>query len=698
MSSQPPEPDPSPEEERLAGLLVAYESLREEDPDTGVGQLRDEAGELFPELKDLAECLGIVKTSMGEAEDRIPTEIGRYRVRKKIGIGVSGTVYEAEDSDSGRPVAIKVLRESLALSNVAVERFRREYASTGKLDDPHIVRVLDHGEWNGRLFFVMEFVDGGSLEELLEEIETDCGPEPGEDWLEALDRHGVPGAGGKNLAPAEAYARRVCALLAPVAHALARAAEAGLIHRDVKPANIMLRGDGRAQVADFGLAKLVGEEITSTVAVLGTPAYMSPEQAGGRSRDVDARTDVYGLAATLHKAVTLDHPIAAESFGEFLAAIRSQPPKSIREFCPGYPRDLARVVARCLEKSPDDRYPDARSLGDDLARVSAGKRPRLGALPPHRRARRFIVQHRAVAASALSLLVLLVLVVYLFVEPAPPARLSVAASPDGLVALDGEVKGPSPWSGEVPSGEHVVRVTRDRYLPAEVRLELAPGEPRPVHVDLVPEDASDRELLMEVIRAHGMDIELPPDFVPRPRGVPGGGGDWTEAVVVAAPRGDVGASDLAIHLYRAERLEGLAVELLEGEEVLHRADVPPGQGLAVLPAALLRTGGSYRIRVKSDRDEGSVETEFRVVTAEPLPAWMTASTEPAARVLAAAALLDAGRHAEAFAAAMALGEEHPDVSLAWRIALGAMERMHLMSTRLYLELFDRYEKARERER
>jgi serine/threonine-protein kinase len=382
-SHRDPEADPTPEEERLATLLLSYESRRDVDSAIGVGQFRDDAGELFDDLVGLAECLSLVKTGLADEDEgkAVPAAIGKYRVLSRLGVGVSGVVYSAEVPESGEHVAIKVMKDSIALSENAVERFRREIVVAGKLRDPHIVRVLDDGELGRCPYYVMELMEGRSLGDLLDEIELDCDPAPGECWMTKLDLCGVPPASGRPSSVADAYARRIAALFAPVARALAVASEAGLVHRDLKPDNILLRADGRAVVTDFGLAKLVGDDITATMAVLGTPAYMSPEQAAGRSKRVDARSDIYGLGATMHHALTGSGPVKADSFPELLAAILTERPPPVLAFCPKYSTGISQVVERCLEKEPSARYPDGDTLSEDLYRVARGKSPRLGEVP-----------------------------------------------------------------------------------------------------------------------------------------------------------------------------------------------------------------------------------------------------------------------------------------------------------------------------
>jgi serine/threonine protein kinase len=398
MTSEPREPsssDPTADELRLGELLERFEELREENPSVGIGLLREEAGPLFPDLLDLADGLRLIRVRLGEEED-VPAAVGRYRILERIAAGAVGVVYRAEDPRSGQVVAVKVMHESLSMSREALTRFQREVAATQNLGHDHVVRTLGCGESDGRLYLVMEYVEGVALGDVLRRIREEAGPRPDERWLAILDEAGVPPVETPGKNAAETYARRLAALLAPAADALRVAAEAGLVHRDLKPANLLLRRDGKLLVTDFGIAKIDGEDITSTVAVLGTPRFMSPEQASGDSRGVDARTDVYGLGAVLYHALTLEHPVSGDTFEELLAAIVHQRPVPVAERCAAYPRGLSWLVSRCLEKDPDDRYPTAGTLADDLGRIARGERPLAARLPLTRRATRFLRGNRIV--------------------------------------------------------------------------------------------------------------------------------------------------------------------------------------------------------------------------------------------------------------------------------------------------------------
>jgi len=462
-------------EVRLGELVDSYQSRRAEDPSIGIGSLRAESGGLFPELTRMAQCLGAIRSCFGDPGAEVPASVGGYTVVSRLGHGVSGVVYAAKlDGDD---VALKVMHDSIALSPDALQRFQREIDVAQRLDHPHIVRVLGHGSEGGRLFLAMELVDGASLAELLDELQRH-GTVPGDEWNAVLDHWNVADPGGAN--PTERYARRMAALFAPTASALGHAAKQGLIHRDLKPGNLLLGKNGKLRITDFGLAKVIGEEITATTAVLGTPAFMSPEQASGASKQVDARCDIYGLGATLYRALSHRNPIEAESFGEIVAKVVSTRPRPLSEVNAAMPADLDRIVQRCLEKAPEDRYPDADALARDLERVSEGKPPVVGRVPLARRAQR-LVQRRPWELGAVAALLLLAIGVAAWSAFAP-VDLEVRVYPGGQVSIDGEVVGTGMGSWSLSKGEHRIRVELDGFVASEETIDLSSDLTLSIHL------------------------------------------------------------------------------------------------------------------------------------------------------------------------------------------------------------------------
>jgi tetratricopeptide (TPR) repeat protein/predicted Ser/Thr protein kinase len=278
----------------------------------------------------------------------IGRRLGNYELLAELGRGGMGVVYRARQLAAERIVALKVVRadqlSSLRpdLRTSAVERFHHEALATARLQHPHIVTVFEVGEEQGQQYFSMQFVDGPSLAELLRE-----GP----------------------LAP-----RRAAAYLEPVARAVAAAHEAGILHRDLKPQNILVdTSSDRALVADFGLAKLVeqGSELTRAGDVMGTPPYMSPEQATNAA-GVTRQSDVYSLGATLYHMLAARPPFQAASALETLFQVQTQEPVPPSRLNPAIDRDLETICLTCLHKEPARRYGDATLLADDLRRYLDG--------------------------------------------------------------------------------------------------------------------------------------------------------------------------------------------------------------------------------------------------------------------------------------------------------------------------------------
>ncbi|HWM89328.1 MAG TPA: protein kinase [Thermoanaerobaculia bacterium] len=290
-------------------------------------------------------------------------ELGPYRLVREIGSGGMGVVYEAEDVRLRRRVAVKLLPPEYGRDPTTKERFLREARAASALDDPNICTVHDIGESDGRLYLVMAYYEGETLRERLRR-----GPLP----VEEAHRAAVQ-----------------------VARALARAHEAGIVHRDVKPANVMLTRRGEVKILDFGIAKIWGDTaLTRTGSSLGTPFYMSPEQA--RGEEVDARTDLWSLGALLYEMLSGRRPFAGENEQAVFHGILSREPEPLDRLCPEVPAALARTVARTLSKDRATRYRSAAELLGDL---ESGRPP---AAPPFRRPRAAALAAGLLAAGLLA--------------------------------------------------------------------------------------------------------------------------------------------------------------------------------------------------------------------------------------------------------------------------------------------------------
>jgi predicted Ser/Thr protein kinase len=266
----------------------------------------------------------------------LPARFGDYELRQELGRGGMGVVYRAQQMSLGREVAVKMILRGQFASQADRERFEAEAQAAARLDHPGIVPVYEVGEIDGRPYFSMKHVRGTTLAQRLAE-----GP----------------------LAPREA-----AIMLAKVARAIHFAHMRGVLHRDLKPSNILLDEQGEPHVTDFGLAKqtAAAEPLTKTGAVLGTPAYMSPEQAAGQRGQVGPRSDVYSLGVILYHMLTGRPPFQAASPGEMVLLVLEQDPVPPRMLNPKADRDLEMICLRCLQKPPDLRYASAAGLADDL--------------------------------------------------------------------------------------------------------------------------------------------------------------------------------------------------------------------------------------------------------------------------------------------------------------------------------------------
>ncbi len=277
--------------------------------------------------------------------------LSHYRIVSKLGAGGMGEVYLAQDTKLDRKVALKILPADLAANQDRMRRFTQEAKSAAALNHPNIATIHEIGESDGVNFIAMEFIDGATLREKIHQDQTDL--------------------------------RKLLRYLQHVAEGLAKAHAAGIVHRDLKPDNIMITRDGHAKILDFGLAKLVEQrpmsgrdssEVATAVmpqhsspgTVMGTVGYMSPEQAQGKTKDIDQRSDIFSFGCILFEAATRKKPFEGESVIKSLHMVVYEPAPPIADFNPSAPSELQRIVRRCLAKDPDERYQSIKEVAIEL--------------------------------------------------------------------------------------------------------------------------------------------------------------------------------------------------------------------------------------------------------------------------------------------------------------------------------------------
>jgi serine/threonine protein kinase len=302
---------------------------------------------------------------------------GEYELLSEIARGGMGVVYKARQVKLNRIVALKMILSGNLAGKDEVKRFQTEAEAAANLNHPGIVPIYEIGEHDGQHFFSMGFVEGQSLQDKLRD-----GPLP---------------------------PREAALLCRKVAEAVAHAHASGVIHRDLKPANVLLDKTGEPKVTDFGLAKQVesDSDLTRTGAVMGTPSYMPPEQASGRTAEIGPRADVYSLGAILYCVITGRPPFQAASTMDVLMQVLDREPVSPRQLIPKIDKDLETICLKCLEKNQAKRYATANDLIEDLSRYLDGRPITARPVSRSEQAWRWCRRHPAIASAMLAVLVLL---------------------------------------------------------------------------------------------------------------------------------------------------------------------------------------------------------------------------------------------------------------------------------------------------
>ena len=390
--------------------------------------------------------------------------IGRYRIVKEIGRGSMGVVYQAEDPNLDLVVALKVLRQDRLTNDPFVRRFLSEAKALGRLDHPNIVRVFNVDQDGDTVYITMEFIEGESLVTLMKK----------EPFLpEAIAEFG-----------------------ATMADALDSAHQKGIVHRDVKPSNILFKTDGRPKITDFGIAHIEDPsmaEQTQAGEILGTPAYMSPEQV--LSRPVDGRSDLFSLGIILYELAAGKRPFGGEGINAIFSSITGEEPADVLTINPRLPKALSDVIMKCLRKDPEKRFANGRELANSLRNAVKVNIPSTGEAEKRedRGTRNSFIPALLIVVALLAMGTAL----YYFnsrasthtssVEPSANTILNVESSPAGAqIFVDGSLKGTAPADIRLTAGKHEVRLSLPSFYEWEAQVDTKENEPTPLIIKLLP--------------------------------------------------------------------------------------------------------------------------------------------------------------------------------------------------------------------
>jgi serine/threonine protein kinase len=407
-------------EERLNEALLAYVEARQTGRDPHRGQffasypdLRSELEEFFAGHDEVERLAAAMRQGGGQGarpaagESALDLgELGDFRLLREIGRGGMGVVYEAEQISLHRRVALKVLPFAAALDPRQLQRFKNEALAAAHLCHENIVPVHAVGEERGVHYYAMQFVEGRSLAALIAELREAAAvgqPQPAADTTSPAAALATERSSGHRR-----YYDWLARLGRQAALALEHAHAVGIVHRDVKPANLLLDTRGQLWVTDFGLAQMSGDGgLTVTGEVLGTLRYASPEQVLARRGVADHRSDVYSLGATLYELLVLRPIFEGRDRNELLRQIADDEPQAPRSLDPSVPRELETVVLKALRKEPSERYATARELADDLDRFLDNRPIRARRPTPSERLRKLARRHPSLVGAGAVVLVLL---------------------------------------------------------------------------------------------------------------------------------------------------------------------------------------------------------------------------------------------------------------------------------------------------
>ena len=392
-------------EELVKNNIVSLQEINsaltecQENPSLNLGQIllrkRLISSEQFVEINRKVQAATISRTqnltylSLKQHNNKIylnnsnvPQSIGNYEIIREIARGGMGVVYQAKDPDLDKIVALKTIIAGEAADSIDIERFRREAKLTSQLEHPNIVKIHEVGLQENLHYYTMDFVDGVSLSDYVKENKPSL--------------------------------RKLLKIILQVAQSLGAAHTKGIIHRDIKPSNILVDKSGKPFLTDFGLARQKDgkDGLTMSGVAIGTPAYMSPEQAEGRIREIDQRSDIYSLGAVFYELLCGKPPFSGNSLAETLQMILTKDPIRVKQEVPNIPLKVETICLKCLKKPRNQRYPNAKALIRDIERFLKGDEIKAKRSVPLEAVTKIFTKNKSVVFGILSTSLLFCVVVF----------------------------------------------------------------------------------------------------------------------------------------------------------------------------------------------------------------------------------------------------------------------------------------------
>lgn len=390
-------------------------------------------------------------------------QYGRYQIQSQIGSGSMGVVYRALDPKIDRVIALKVLRQDRVTESEVVKRFQREAKAAGRLSQPNIVAVHDIGQDHGTVYIAMELVEGKGLDRIMEK-----GPLP---LKQAID------------------------ITCQAAVALDYAHRQGVVHRDIKPGNIIITPDGKIKITDFGIARMVDaprSEQTQIGSILGTPSYMSPEQACGER--ADGRSDLFSLGIILYEMITGEKPFQGSDFFSVIQAISNAEPPPLSTYKSDVSEELQVIISKVLNKDPDARFQGGTDLSDALLNCSIGI---ASELPTVLNSETVVsgVKHKRllgpliIIAATVTIVIIVAFWWFTHTSVVDMGKLYIHTNPVGsAVTIDGVSYGHTPLIFSLKAGTYDVILTKTGYYPSEVEVKIETAKTVPLELNMVRKD------------------------------------------------------------------------------------------------------------------------------------------------------------------------------------------------------------------